>query len=246
MRFSIDYSCVSHIGKCREINQDNFVCNGYYKDPGTGMYGPDYGRVDENFPALFAVFDGMGGESCGEIASYIAAKTAADTSIGSHFLQSLSDYCKNANRKICEYAKNNGVSSMGTTAALLAFTKEGIGLCNVGDTKIFRFSENCLSRISKDHIITSSYYEKPILTQNLGISEEEKPIEPFFAKGRYKDGDMFIICSDGLTNMVSRLKMEMLLNHNPYTDVIETLLDMALDRGGSDDITIIVCKIDLW
>ena len=67
---------------------------------------------------------------------------------------------------------------MGTTAAILVFGKREIGLCNIGDSKIFRFAQNRLEQISVDHYAVGVYGRKPPLSQNLGIPEKELLIDP--------------------------------------------------------------------
>ena len=72
---------------------------------------------------------------------------------------------------------------MGTTAAILAFTGNGVTLCNIGDSKIFRFCDGELEQISKDHVTVAAYGVKPPLSQNLGISPTELIIDPYLAQG---------------------------------------------------------------
>ena len=79
MHYEIQYSCISHIGKVRAINQDNFICNGsYLKLDNTDNGFSTSGYVTSKKPTLFGIYDGMGGEECGEIASYIASKAASE------------------------------------------------------------------------------------------------------------------------------------------------------------------------
>ena len=93
----------------------------------------------------------MGGEECGKVAALIAAETAAEFKIKDDPIKQIRDFCKIANRNICEYAQKNTVSSMGTTAAVLVFGKKEIVLCNIGDSKIFLFSEK---KALMKHLIT--------------------------------------------------------------------------------------------
>jgi protein phosphatase len=134
------------------------------------MDAPLVGTLSSLTPALLGVFDGMGGEECGEVASFIAAKNAASVKIGQQPLDALSAYCQKANADICKYTEENGISSMGTTAAMLAFDKDGITLCNIGDSKIFRFREGSLEQLSVDHLCIAPFGVKAPLSQNLGIS----------------------------------------------------------------------------
>lgn len=244
MNYEILYSCISHKGKVRSINQDNFICdNSYMGINDSSMRYPISGTFALTSPKLFGVFDGMGGEECGEIASFIAAKEAAKIQFKKNGVLSLNEYCKHANDEICQYAKEHSVCSMGTTAAMLLCAKNEIMLCNIGDSKIFRFANEKLEQISKDHVAVSAYGVKPPLLQNLGIPPEQSIIEPYFSQGGYCDGDRFLICSDGLTDMVSLDEIERLLGRYHIEKATARLANRALKNGGKDNVTVILIEI---
>lgn len=244
MHYEIVYSCISHIGNVRSINQDNFICNGtHMKTEDSEIVFPLSGTVVTKTPTLFGIFDGMGGEECGEIASYIAAKEAAIIPIKKDGVLTLTDYCKQANIKICEYAENNNVSAMGTTAAMLLYSKDEITLCNIGDSKVFRFANDELEQISKDHVVISAFGTKPPLSQNLGIPPDQLLIEPYLSRGRYKNGDKYLICSDGLTDMLTLEEIKELLTSQQVEDSASNLVDRALKNGGKDNVTVILLEI---
>lgn len=244
MEYNISYSCISHKGKLRAINQDNFICNGdYIKTDDSEIEYPLIGAVSSKTPTLFGIFDGLGGEERGEIASYIAAKTASAIKFGKDIISDLLKFCQKANADICDDANESEVSAMGTTAAVLAFTSNGVTLCNIGDSKIFRFCDGVLEQISKDHVAISAFGVKPPLSQNLGIPPNELIIEPYFAQGAYNDGDIYLICSDGLTDMVTNEEITEVLVSKTIGEGITVLLDKALCKGGRDNITIVLCKI---
>ena len=246
MSYCVNYACTSHIGNVRNVNQDNFICVGQYMNPmdEKDVSLPLTGTFSQKNPLLFGIFDGMGGEEKGEVASYIASKMASSISFGKDLSKDLLDFCHAANAEICKYAKENGIFSMGTTAAMLAFSKKKIILCNIGDSKIFRFSDGELNQISIDHVVTSVFGMKPPLSQNLGIPVEELIIDPYLARGGYKDGDIYLICSDGLTDMVSVEDIRSVLMTDAIDEAIVKLLDMALENGGKDNITVILCRIE--
>ncbi len=242
--FSIKYSCVSHVGKCRRINQDNYICGGKYAKPDETYIYPLTGIIAEDNREIIGVFDGMGGEECGEVASLIAAEKAARVVVGEYPIEVLYDYCKTANESICQYAAENGIDSMGTTAALLVFDRKGITLCNIGDTKIFRLTGGNLRQISKDHLASSAYGVKPQLYQNLGIPTEEMEIDPYFSQGKYRDNDIYLICSDGLTDMLSVEEITKILTETDFDRAAEKLTEASLEHGGRDNVTVILCKIE--
>lgn len=245
MHYKIHYSCLSHIGNVRSINQDNFICDGCYMGiDDTPIEFPLCGTKTSKDISVFGIFDGMGGEECGEIASYIASKTASTIEIGKEATADLSQFCHKANAEICDYATLYEVSAMGTTAAMLAFTDKEIALCNIGDSKIFRLYDGSLEQISKDHVAVSAFGVKPPLSQNLGIPQNELVIDPYLARGAYNDGDVYLICSDGLTDMVSTEEITQILISEPIEEAITLLLDKALANGGKDNTTIILIKIE--
>ena len=244
MRYKINYSCVSHIGNVRCTNQDNFICDGRYMGlDDVGLTFPLCGVKQSNDISIFGVFDGMGGEECGEIASYIAVRNASTLKIKGDPVKELHQFCQKANNDICDYADRNNISSMGTTAAMLAFTRKEIMLCNIGDTKIFRFSKGVLEQISKDHVSISVFGAKPPLSQNLGIPPDELVIDPYLARGKYFDGDIYLICSDGLTDMVTTEEISEILTVSGIQEGVETLLNKAMKNGGKDNITVILLGI---
>lgn len=245
MNYKVRYSCVSHVGKRRKINQDNFICEGKYMEDNKKSFSfPLDGCLTPTPGAVLGVFDGMGGEEHGEIASLIASKCASEILIGERPVESLLNFCRNANEKICNYTYEHNYSSMGTTAALLAFTENEIALCNIGDSKIFRFADKKLEQISVDHYSIAVYGQKPPLSQNLGIPETEMVIDPYVAIGEYNDGDIYLICSDGLTDMVTTDDISEILRKTKFLDDVNRLLKTALENGGKDNITIILCRIE--
>lgn len=278
MSYAIPYTCISHIGRCRRMNQDNFICAGQYMDLGD-EYGlatwdpasdplPDPCVVKSGLtsdePALLGIFDGMGGEECGEMAALLAAKEAAGTPLGGDLEETLTSLCQRANVRICRFADQNGVQVMGTTAAMLAFGPGDIALCNIGDSRIYCFSDDKLVRLSTDHVCAVPYGKKPPLSQHLGIPPTEMLIEPYTSKQDYREGDIYLICSDGLTDMVPPEEITEILGSivsqadgsefrtmrravKAAGDSLEAaarrLLERALANGGKDNITILVCRI---
>lgn len=245
MPYDVSYWCSSNIGKIRSINQDNFVCDGYLMaGGGYGLPEPMTGTKTIREACLFGVFDGMGGEECGEIASYIAARDAAVWKSPKNALSDLAALCRQINDDICAYTDLNGIGSMGTTAAMLAFTKRGIALCNIGDSKIFRLHGGELKQISTDHVSFAAYGRKPPLSQNLGIPPTELIIDPYLAQGSYCVGDVYLLCSDGLTDMVDTDSIAAILSARPLAEAGQALMDAAQSHGGKDNITILLCCVD--
>jgi protein phosphatase len=244
LSYIVQYSCCSHIGRTRKINQDNFICNGRYLHDQEQISIPMTGSVNCDTPALFGVFDGMGGEEHGEVASLLAAEHAGAYAFGDDPPGEMLAFCRSANDRICEYAANNGIASMGTTAAMLLFFGKEITLCNIGDSKVFRFADHALEQISVDHYAAAVHGRKPPLSQNLGIPESDLLIEPYLARGDCNSGDVYLLCSDGLTDMVGQAEITRILDREALHHAADRLLEQALTNGGKDNITIILCKVE--
>lgn len=244
MRYTIHYSCLSHIGNARRINQDNFACDGRCMKPRDAAFLPPLcGTKKSRENALFGIFDGLGGESCGEMAAYIAAKDACELKKDKKSPADLARFCRRANADICSYAATHEISTMGTTVAMIAFSRNRITLCNIGDSKIFRLRDGQSEQLSEDHVAVAAFGVKPPLSQNLGIPPDELIIEPYFARQTYRDGDIYLICSDGLTDMVTTERITEILTSEPFEHAVTQLLAEALANGGKDNTTIILCKL---
>lgn len=244
-KYNIKFSCYTHIGKCRSMNQDNFVCDGICRrqENDTLNY-PINGIVPVSTRPVFGIFDGMGGQMCGEVAAYIAAESATHIHNVNNPIITLQTFCREANERICAYAKSHEISSMGTTAAILLFTANEVIVCNIGDSKIYCYSKEKMVQISEDHVIFQVSGKKSPLSQNLGIPEEEMQIEPYIVSGNVNDEDVFLISSDGLTDMVTEEKIKELMKNSQFEEIAGKLIKEALENGGRDNITVIVCKIE--
>ncbi len=260
MNYEIPYTCISHTGLCRPNNQDNFICGERCREleeieflcrpEEERQEGPPAaepfvvtGRLTSGRPSMLGIFDGLGGEECGEIAALLAAREASEASLSGDPEEDLLALCRRANARICRFAEQNGVLSTGTTAALLEFEPDCIGLCNIGDSKIFRFSEEGMEQLSEDHVCAVPYGTKPPLSQCLGIPPSEMVIAPYTVKFPYRAGDVYLICSDGLTDMVEQGEIAQILGAFGPESAGDRLLARALENGGRDNITILLCGI---
>jgi len=253
MIYEISASCGCHTGKVREKNEDNFYFNDKHLNLKNNALKEPISLKSSSLEAnIFAVFDGMGGESGGEKASYTAANTLSayvkSTDVTSVSVKEyLNKYCLYANKKICERTLEEKYSRMGTTAAILHIQADMVFACNVGDSRIYRFRKNELLQISKDHSDFSSNNRpnaKAKLTQYLGIFPHEMVIQPFIAKGVCQADDRYLICSDGLTDMLSDVEIkEQLAKRDNPKETTSTLMAMVMNRGAKDNITMVIVDI---
>ena len=264
MAYQIEYAYTCHIGKIRNNNEDNFWCCGdSLEAQNQGMSHIRSGYMKQSEYPLLAVFDGMGGESCGEMAAFLAAeacgehfKTAKD-GIRNDPEEFLNEICESMNQAICDYGRTNKINSMGTTAALLAFAEDAVYSCNLGDSRIYKSDREKFYQISQDHVLGRSLFGKAPLTQYLGMEEENLQLEPSISRQEIKIGDRFLLCSDGITDMLSDGEIADILSREapveeiadilsrdiPVAKTVEILVDRALKKGGRDNITVVLCEI---
>lgn len=253
MILQISAACGCHIGKVRKNNEDNLYFNGLsLPEENPGLNGIISEKRNLETLLCYGVFDGMGGEEYGEKASFAATETAKEKiersrhyAIGPRML--LTQLCGDMNCAVCERQKQLYVRRMGTTCAMLLFVPDEVYACNLGDSRIYRLRDNEFSQISVDDTerLPEGAHRKAGLTQFLGVPEDELMLEPHILKCGIERGDIFLICSDGLTDMVSNLDICMILqSHISVKQSVKHLISEALRNGGRDNTTVIVVRID--
>ena len=238
----VEYAVVCSTGKLRQNNEDNFYCCGQFRDDVDDTADVAYsGVADANANELFAVYDGMGGESCGEVASLIASlqsqQFARSKDAYTEYLQKLAALI---NEKIRAETEKRSLVLMGTTAAMLQVSGEDIYILNAGDSRIYKLSRHELRQISIDHVAVT--VGGSAITQFLGMPEGYNPA-PYVAKGRYKQGDVFLLCSDGVTDMLSDSEILRIIDDRMDVDILaRALVDAVLEKGGIDNITVMLLR----
>lgn len=246
----------SLIGRVRKKNEDNLCIDAESLPLSHG----DTLLISKNLANysthLVGVFDGMGGYSDGEKASHLAASTACKylrrLDSENDKARILTELCLEANDKVCDVADG---SRMGTTCALLCLSGNNYTVCNVGDSPIFLFREKMMKQISVDHNQKDTYEkvtgrlaeprQKFKLTQCIGIPKDEMLIEPFTDSGRVQDGDVFLLCSDGITDMLSiDMIRQIIYGSKTAEKIVEELTETAFLAGGRDNITVLCVKAE--
>ena len=251
--YNLKTACFCHRGKVRTQNEDNFFFGGRYLEiENDGLEKQLNKSISLKEPVTLAVFDGMGGQEAGAEAAFLAAETLSkmkseDDSYGESFLL---DFCREANQKIYDFSDHYRKGMPGTTAVILDFLDSKVSLCNIGDSKAFLFRNNVLQQLSVDHVEEEIYSrmrgeKKPRLTQNLGIDPEELRITPYVKTWDIQADDVFLICSDGLTDMISENEItEIILKYqHSVSKTVKSLVNEALSKGGKDNITVILSRI---
>lgn len=242
---------ISGTGKKRKDNQDNFFFDGCFIQ---NVYHTDTIaheiQISDSELHVFAVADGMGGEAYGDLASYIVVKNMKTIEARTH--DCLSNFVRTANREICDEIIAHGGSRMGSTLALVAIENGDATLLNIGDSRIYLYRSSKLLQISVDHTTVGQMVKMGILTeeqgkkhprrheltQHLGIFEDEMIIEPYITTGSFIAGDVVLLCSDGLTDMLENQEMESIINENiSLEEKTKKMFNAAMNAGGKDNIT---------
>lgn len=251
MAYQIEYAYTCHVGKVRAKNEDNFWCCGNLlpaQNKGSeGVFSKIVSGL--RLPAL-AVFDGMGGESCGEMAAFMAADEfgryyQANKRVLRDMPEDFIDgACRDMNRAVCRYGEEHQIQSMGSTMAMTLFTPESMFICNLGDSRIYFSNGEQLRQISSDHVLGSSRIGKAPLTQYLGMPEQLQALEPSVLEIEHKEGYRYLLCTDGMTDMLSDGEIADILNRDTtLSEMVRMLMERALEKGGKDNVTIVLCEV---
>ncbi len=257
MANQIVYAVKTHQGYVRSNNEDNYYVNGQYKHDVLENQAELSGTVAEEC-FLAAVCDGMGGEACGELASLKAVESLEGCSFKDVYMAA-DESVKRANNKICDMIRQNEGKRSGSTLAALYIDGGRAVSCNLGDSRVYFFHDGVLKQISTDHNMASRMVQEGLMTKEqakqwpgrhqitkyLGVYEEEMAVEPDFSDVYdIRKGDIFLICSDGLTDMLWDEEIaDVLASKQSASYQTEELVRLALESGGRDNITVIVIQI---
>ncbi len=231
-------SAESNVGRKRRHNEDNYV----------------------SAPPLFAVADGMGGAQAGEVASQLAASTVAEARVdlASGGEDRVVALIKAANRRVHQRATADAsAAGMGTTMTVALLQPDGnVAIGHVGDSRAYRLREGRLEQLTEDHSLVAElvrrgelspeeaavHPQRSVITRALG-TESDVEVDAFTVETR--DGDLFLLCSDGLTTMVDAETIAGILirNHGRLEAATHALIKAANDRGGDDNITAILFAV---
>jgi protein phosphatase len=233
-------SAKTDVGKVRPNNQDSYAAGEF-----------------QNGVTWVVVCDGMGGYRGGNIASSAAVKTISERITGSYRENMTSSSIKNllvtsitnANFEIFDMASaNEELKGMGTTVVAALITKKAIYIAHAGDSRAYLAADGKLRQITKDHSVVQElvdsgeitreqamdHPQKNLITRALGV---EEIVKVDFTVEDIKGDETLLICTDGLTNEVTEDEILRVLSEKPFEEVADTLVDMANENGGNDNIT---------
>jgi len=250
MIHNLHHSGFSDVGLVRKNNQDCFDVS------------PELGLV--------VVADGMGGHKGGEVASSVAVKGMIeslslqqwdDSHDEMQMLLNIGASVEFANNKIREEAaRRPELAGMGTTIVVAMFRLGRAFIAHVGDSRIYRFRDGKLEQLTRDHSLIQKLLDNGtfvsieeaeaagigsnVLTRGLGIEDQ---VDVDVADVVLEAGDLFLFCTDGLTNMLTDKDIEKSLNHyrNDLDAAGERLILAALSAGGTDNVTLVLAEAEL-
>ena len=208
-------------------------------------------------PPLFAVADGMGGAKAGEVASAVAVEAVeAAKESGEPAEAQLAGIVREANRRIYDLAvADESRRGMGTTLTLAKLHGDEVSLAHVGDSRAYRMRGGELEQLTRDHSLVAElersgqitpeaaehHPQRSIITRALG-PEPDVEVDTYTLTGR--EGDLFLICSDGLTSMISDDEVGSILRSASSLDeAADALVRAANQSGGKDNITVILFRL---
>ncbi len=238
----IEFGSRSDQGKVRTSNEDSYAASAKHR--------------------LFLVADGMGGHAAGEVASQIAASTVEETIAlhsgrGRDPEDALRLAVEEANSRIYEAARiKREFAGMGSTLTALSFRDNHYFIAHVGDSRAYLWRNGILDQLTKDHSLVwhllesgvlrkdelSSHPQKNLITRSIG---PHPAVEADLERGEAREGDVFLLCSDGLTDVVSDEDIGRILSETDKSpqEVGNLLVDTANRHGGPDNITVVVVRL---
>ncbi|MZD03988.1 Stp1/IreP family PP2C-type Ser/Thr phosphatase [Streptomyces sp. SID5785] len=237
MSLSLRFAAGSHKGMIREGNEDS------------GYAGP----------RLLAIADGMGGQAAGEVASseVISTIVALDDDVpGSDILTSLGTAVQRANDQLRLMVEEDPqLEGMGTTLTALLWTGQRLGLVHVGDSRAYLLRDGVLTQITQDHTWVQRLVDEGRITEEEATTHPQRSllmralgsgdhVEPDLSIREVRAGDRYLICSDGLSGVVSHQTMEeTLASYQGPQETVQDLIQLALRGGGPDNITVIIADV---
>ena len=241
MKWQFNSFAQTDLGLVREGNEDSAICGAN----------------------LIAVADGMGGHAGGEVASAIAINALAqllpvisDQQID---IDSREDLFLNItyeiDSQILEKSKQNPeLAGMGTPLTALNISGDNVELLHIGDSRCYRYRDNKLEQLSYDHTVMQELLDQGRLTPEEVFDHPQRSLltqalmgdsglDPILVSYEIKAGDQFLLCSDGLTNVLSDYEIGKIIESNTGDDVITALITEVKAKGAPDNITIIWSQV---
>jgi PPM family protein phosphatase len=207
---------------------------------------------------LFVVADGMGGAQAGEVASQIAVETFEQgLPDGGTAEERLTDVVQKANGRIHELSHSDAArAGMGTTLTAAYLDDDRLVIAHVGDSRAYLYRDGELTRLTQDHSLVDELFRQGKLTEEEALEHPQRSIitralgpEPEVEVDTWsysvREGDLVLLCSDGLTSMISdRQVQEVIAGAPTLQEAADRLIDAANEAGGRDNITVVMFRVE--
>jgi protein phosphatase len=248
IRPHVTIAAKTDLGRVRENNEDKFehyLCEDSARIASRGL--------------LFVVCDGMGGHAAGQIASELACKTFIDVYLNHPATEpevALRSAANAANRYVFDIAQAiPSRRGMGTTLSSVAMIQDRVYVSHVGDSRVYRWREGEFACLTRDHVFKVEMVAKGILTFEEAERHEQRNmlmravgVEPNLEvdidEHELREGDRFLLCSDGLLNHVGDADIARALGEMAPSEAVWKLVNQALVEGGSDNCTVMIVRVD--
>ena len=234
--FNLISAADSHVGQVRKLNEDSFL-----QDPANG---------------LWAVADGVGGHSAGDYASQLVVRLLGQVGprrSASAMLAAVREQIETSNRNLLAFAANEGIGIAASTVVALLCHGEHFACVWVGDSRIYRLRDGLIEQLTRDHSEVQELVDAGVLsaedakhhprgnvvTRAVGAEEE---VKPDIVADLLVPGDIFLLCSDGVSKVLDDDEIGALLRPGAPEDSIAGLIEAVLTRGAPDNTTAVVVE----
>jgi PPM family protein phosphatase len=226
---------ITDTGRKRRRNEDAYVCE----------------------PPLFAIADGMGGAQAGEVASRLAAAALKESGADAGGEQRIAALIQEANRRVYDRSSSDpNTSGMGTTITVALVENGNVAFGHVGDSRAYLIRDGSMEQVTEDHSLVNellksgklsreeaeTHPQRSVITRALG-TDPDVDVDTFTIEA--EEGDLFLLCSDGLTDMVGEREILELVERNrkDIDAALKSLVKAANRSGGEDNITVVAFEI---
>lgn len=237
-------SALSHEGLVRDHNEDSLVV-GPWTTCATVTQTPETLFFPLTDPLVIAVADGLGGHSAGEVASTLVVQELARSGHTLTDESSVRAALETCNEVVYEAAERRpDWGGMGTTVAGLVASESGVLVFNVGDSRVYAFDEDGLTQLSVDDNppLAPGETHTSVLTQTMGGHPRDRAIEPHLATHDRAAARSFLVCTDGLSDVVDADAITSVLDAHHGQQATYELWRAALEAGGPDNITLLLVE----
>jgi serine/threonine protein phosphatase PrpC len=238
-------TALSHEGLVREHNEDSLLV-GPWTTPATVTQTPQTVYFPLTEPVVVGVADGLGGHPAGEVASTLTVQELARAGPTLTDESSVHAALQACNATVYSAAEHRpDWDGMGSTVAGVVLTGEDVIVFNVGDSRVYTFADGDLHQVSVDDNppLRAGQTHTSVLTQTIGGHQLDRTVEPHVSTlPRTHDG-VFMVCSDGLSDVVESETIGTILRGNSGAKATYQLWRAAIDNGGPDNITIVVAEL---